>query len=39
MRAMGLLATVTLSVFGAAVAALVVTSIPDIKRYLRIRRM
>ena len=39
MRTMGLLATVTLAVLEAAAATLTVAAIPDINRYLRIRRM
>jgi hypothetical protein len=39
MRTMGLLATVALAVLGAAAAALTLAAIPDITRYLRIRRM
>jgi hypothetical protein len=39
MKTMGLLATVALAVFGAAAAALTLAAIPDLNRYLRIRRM
>ena len=39
MRTMGLLATVALAVFGAAAATMTLAAIPDLKRYLRIRRM
>jgi hypothetical protein len=39
MRAMGILATVALAVLGAAAATLTLAAIPDINRYLRIRRM
>jgi hypothetical protein len=39
MRRMGLLATVALAVFGAAAAILTLAAIPDLNRYLRIRRM
>jgi hypothetical protein len=39
MRTMGLLATVALAVLGAAAATLTLAAIPDINRYLRIRRM
>jgi hypothetical protein len=36
---MGLLATMALAVLGAAAATLALAAIPDIHRYLRIRRM
>jgi hypothetical protein len=36
---MGMLATVALAVFGAAAATLTLAVIPDLNRYLRIRRM
>lgn len=39
MRTMGLLATVALAVLGLAAATLTFAAIPDISRYLRIRRM
>ena len=39
MRTMGLLAPVALAVLGAVAATLTLAAIPDINRYLRIRRM
>ena len=39
MRGLGILATVCAAAAGAGATALVVTSLPDIKRYIRISRM
>jgi hypothetical protein len=39
MRALGYITAVTIAVAGAALALLVVMSLPDVRRYLKIRRM